>query len=301
MKFGGTSVADQPAIMRLVAIVRAARQASVAEETPDWRGPVVVVSALGGATDQFLKAAAEAKKPFFLNANITDPHRPFPGGDPGKKKKRPPAAPVKAFDPADVTVPSFLEDISDVRKEVAEYYAGVRRFDQAFGEAMAALKSAGHADDTLIVFLSDHGMSFPFSKATVYRNGTWSPVLLRWPGMPAAAEHAEFISSVDLMPTILDLLGYPAAPLHQGRSLLGDETGPAFFYTDYSLGWLGLRDGCWKYLFEIDSGRSKLFDVCGDPGELRDRAGEFEPRVDDYRVRVRHWASVQQDAVRSGR
>jgi aspartate kinase len=60
MKFGGTSVADQAAIVRLIAIVRAARQAAAAEETQDWRGPVVVVSALGGATDQFLKAATEA-------------------------------------------------------------------------------------------------------------------------------------------------------------------------------------------------------------------------------------------------
>jgi aspartate kinase len=60
MKFGGTSVADQPAIMRLIAIVRAARQAAAVEEAQDWRGPVVVVSALGGATDQFLKAAATA-------------------------------------------------------------------------------------------------------------------------------------------------------------------------------------------------------------------------------------------------
>ena len=72
-------------------------------------------------------------------------------------------------------VPRFLEDIPDVRREVAEYFAGVRRFDQSFGEAMAALKAAGRAEDTVVVFLSDHGMSFPFSKATVYRNGTWSP------------------------------------------------------------------------------------------------------------------------------
>jgi aspartate kinase len=60
MKFGGTSVADQPAIERLISIVRAARQASIQPETHDWRGPVVVVSALGGATDRFLKAAADA-------------------------------------------------------------------------------------------------------------------------------------------------------------------------------------------------------------------------------------------------
>jgi aspartate kinase len=60
MKFGGTSVADQPAIERLIAIVRAARQAAIQPESPDWRGPVVVVSALGGVTDRLLGVAAQA-------------------------------------------------------------------------------------------------------------------------------------------------------------------------------------------------------------------------------------------------
>ncbi|MCC6991312.1 MAG: aspartate kinase [Acidobacteria bacterium] len=60
MKFGGTSVADQPAIERLIGIVRAARQAATQPESQDWRGPVVVVSALGGATDKFLGAASDA-------------------------------------------------------------------------------------------------------------------------------------------------------------------------------------------------------------------------------------------------
>jgi aspartate kinase len=60
MKFGGTSVADQAAIERLMGIVRAARQSSSQPESQDWRGPVVVVSALGGATDKLLRAAADA-------------------------------------------------------------------------------------------------------------------------------------------------------------------------------------------------------------------------------------------------
>jgi aspartate kinase len=60
MKFGGTSVADRAAIERLTAIVRAARQAAIQPEARDWRGPVVVVSALGGATDRLLGLAAEA-------------------------------------------------------------------------------------------------------------------------------------------------------------------------------------------------------------------------------------------------
>src|SRR5678816_1344937 len=60
MKFGGTSVADVAAIERLISIIRAARQAAIQPESSDWRGPVVVVSALGGATDRLLGLAAEA-------------------------------------------------------------------------------------------------------------------------------------------------------------------------------------------------------------------------------------------------
>src|SRR6476646_940000 len=60
MKFGGTSVADVAAIERLMSIVRAARQAAIQPENSDWRGPIVVVSALGGATDRLLGIAAEA-------------------------------------------------------------------------------------------------------------------------------------------------------------------------------------------------------------------------------------------------
>jgi aspartate kinase len=60
MKFGGTSVADRAAIERLIGIVRAERQAAIQPESRDWRGPIVVVSALGGATDRLLGVAAEA-------------------------------------------------------------------------------------------------------------------------------------------------------------------------------------------------------------------------------------------------
>jgi len=105
-------------------------------------------------------------------------------------------------------------------------------------------------------------------------------------------------SAIDTAPTILDLVGLPAEALHQGTSLLRPEPRMALFFTDYSIGWLGLADGCWKYLFEMDSGRSHLFDVCADPGESRDRAGEFPDRVTSYRTRVREWAAAQKDAIR---
>ena len=177
--------------------------------------------AMGEHVAQCLKAAANAKKPFFINANITDPHRPFPGADgpsvqPEPNQRNP--AEIQPYVPADVMVPSFLEDVPDVRREVAEYYTAVRRFDQSFGRVLTALRSGGHADDTLIIFLSDNGMSFPFSKATVYRNGTWSPVLLRWPGMSLPETHEDLVGSVDLMPTVLDILSIAKPEGLDGRS-----------------------------------------------------------------------------------
>ena len=60
MKFGGTSVADPAAIERLIGIVRAERQVQIQPESGDWRGPIVVVSALSGVTDRLLGVAAEA-------------------------------------------------------------------------------------------------------------------------------------------------------------------------------------------------------------------------------------------------
>lgn len=177
---------------------------------------------------QCLKAAADAGKPFFLNANITDPHRPFANSEQGaaqkanpkKAAKRDADGEAKAFKPEEVTVPSFLEDLPDVRREVAQYYTSVRRFDTSFGEAMAALKAAGREADTVVIFLSDHGMSFPFSKATVYRNGTWVPVLVRWPGMGQPQRREEFTSSVDIVPTLLEVLKQPPLAGVDGRSWL---------------------------------------------------------------------------------
>jgi len=197
--------------------------------------------ALGADFEKCLKGAREAGKPFLINANITDPHRPFPGAGgsnaeaegedrPAAKK----AATKKAqrgeetnahlgrvYRPEEVIVPSFLEDIPLVRKEVAQYFTAVARFDVSFGKVIEALKAAGHEGDTLVVFLSDHGMSFPFSKASVYRNGTWSPVLFRRPGRAEPGmDRTNLVSSVDIMPTVLDLLGIAPPAGMDGRSLV---------------------------------------------------------------------------------
>lgn len=177
-----------------------------------------------------LREAAQSGRPFFINANITDPHRPFYGSqqarqrqEKGKVKAKQRSAGdaegvVEPVAPQAVSVPAFLEDLPEIRQEVAEYYSSIKRLDLTLGGLLEALAASGRQDQTIVVFWSDHGMSFPFSKATVYYHGTRSPVLLRYPGMGTPRQIDAWVSSVDLMPTLLDLMGLPHPPGMDGRS-----------------------------------------------------------------------------------
>ncbi len=185
-------------------------------------------SLFGKHVHEAIQAAKSQGKPFFLNANITDPHRPFfssqqgkaKANDKGKNASEESNQGFEPFTPEQVTVPSFLENIPEVQREVAQYYSSLRRLDLSFGELLQALRESGEEPNTLILFMSDHGMSFPFSKATVYRNGTWSPLLVRWPGMGTPQVREEFISSVDLLPSVLELLHLQPMETSDGRSWL---------------------------------------------------------------------------------
>ncbi|MEZ6142321.1 MAG: sulfatase [Zavarzinella sp.] len=178
---------------------------------------------------EMLASAANEKKPFFINANICDPHRPFINGTGKKAKLEKLPDGVRVLKASEVTVPAFLEDLPRVREEVANYYTNVSRFDLAFGLIMKELTAAGRDADTIVVFWSDHGMSFPFSKATVYYNGTWSPILIRIPKTKEPQVRTEFVSSVDLMPSLLELLAIKPPAGMDGRSwipLLNGEKQP---------------------------------------------------------------------------
>lgn len=183
----------------------------------------------------FFQQAKEAGKPFFLMANSHDPHRPFYGND-GYSYGTPdgPQVPSKVFTPEEVVVPGFLPDVPEVRLEISEYYSSVRRCDDTVGAVLEALERSGMADETIVMFLSDHGMALPFAKTNVYYHSTRTPWIVRWPGRiePGSVERDHFISGVDLMPTILDLAGVEAPegldgfsfqPLWFGRTQEGRE------------------------------------------------------------------------------
>ncbi|MBN1492238.1 MAG: sulfatase [Phycisphaerae bacterium] len=183
---------------------------------------------------RFFEGAKAAGRPFFLMANSHDPHRPFAGSDgeqdrAERRAKRKNRVAVGGFPPADryyrpdeVDMPGFLPDLPNVRKEVAQYYSSVHRCDQTVGEVLRALEETGFADNTLVMFLSDNGMAFPFAKTNCYRASTRMPWIVRWPGKTRAGrvEEEHMISGIDFMPTILEATGLAPVSGVDGRSFV---------------------------------------------------------------------------------
>jgi N-sulfoglucosamine sulfohydrolase len=165
-------------------------------------------------------AAKKAGKPFCLMLNVADPHKPFYSegnrGETAPDKN----VPTKVFTPEEVPVPGFLPDDPIVRKELALYYSSVRRADDAVGSILAALKASGEDENTIIIFLSDHGMPLPFAKTQLYHHSSRTPLMIRWPGVtkPGEVDNEHLVSTVDLLPTLLDMVGIEHPPGFDGRS-----------------------------------------------------------------------------------
>jgi len=173
----------------------------------------------------FVQGAVDNGQPFFLMANSHDPHRPFYGNDKAEwyNELDPPAVlPSRIFDPDEIVIPEFLPDIPEVRLEIAEYYNSVRRCDDMVKRVLDVLDEVDVAENTLVMFLSDNGMAFPFAKTNCYLNSTRTPWLARWPAVIEAGrvDSEHFISAVDYLPTVLDTLGIASPEGVNGSSRL---------------------------------------------------------------------------------
>ena len=171
---------------------------------------------------EFFDSAKKEGKPFFLMANSHDPHRPFAGSqDELTRFFGFNTYASRVYTEEEAWVPGFLPDLPEVRRELAQYYSSCHRCDESMGQVLQALEDSGMADDTLVIFMSDNGMAFPFAKANCYLNSTRTPMIARWPGhIPENVwNHKDYIGGVDYMSTILDALGIEG-PASDGRSYL---------------------------------------------------------------------------------
>lgn len=161
--------------------------------------------------EEFFKAGDE---PFFLSVNYPDAHRPFI-----KQVGGLPAQPLSANRVKPLAY--FGLDTPQLRSETANYYNCMSRLDSLIGELLDSLSRSGKAENTLVIYLGDHGADLLRGKRTSYEGGLRIPLLIRWPGHAKANEvRNELVSTLDLMPTLLAVSG--AAPVAEisGRSLV---------------------------------------------------------------------------------
>ncbi|HWA97789.1 MAG TPA: sulfatase [Pirellulales bacterium] len=203
----------------------------------------------GEGVSQALAAAREQDKPFCLVINVADPHKPFYAEGKRGQTVADKNVPTRVFSADQVPVPGFLFDDPVVRDELAHYYSSVRRADDCVAEILAALDASGKRDQTLILFLSDHGMPLPFAKTQLYHHSTRTPLLLIVPGVtkPGEVDNEHMISAVDLLPTLLELTGITHAGAMDGRSfaplLQGKpQTGREFVFKEHNENAGGSRD-----------------------------------------------------------
>lgn len=158
-------------------------------------------------------------RPFYLHIGFGDPHRSGRGF--ANEKNYPNVKPA-IYSPADVIVPSFLPDRPEVRQELAQYYQAINRLDQGVGFVLEQLEKSGRSQDTLVIYMSDHGMPFPGAKGSFYDSGLACPLIVFAPDLKrrGIADNA-LIHWPDIAPTVLEWmeLPKPSYPLH-GASLL---------------------------------------------------------------------------------
>ncbi|MEZ5330851.1 MAG: sulfatase-like hydrolase/transferase [Thermoanaerobaculia bacterium] len=208
----------------------------------------------------------EEHRPFFAWMHFYDPHQPF---DPP-----PPYDQLFAADP---------------------YSGEISYADEVLGDVLGELRRLGLWERTVVVFTADHGEGRGQHREMthsylVYQTTQHVPLILRIPGGPAGLRVSERVSSVDIAPTILDLLGVEVPASMQGTSLVGlfDDSRPEPrarpFYAETLSPWLSQGWGEQRALFEdgwkyIHGPRPELYHLDEDPQELHDLAAADPERA----------------------
>ncbi len=156
-----------------------------------------------------------SEQPFFFWFGSSDPHRIYETNT-GVRS---------GMDPDKVIVPPFLPDVPCVRNDILDYYYEVERFDRECGNIIDFLTSKGELENTLVVITSDNGMPFPRAKANLYDFGTRMPLAICWLSALRPNQIVQdFVSHVDLAPTIMEAAQVPIPDDISGSSLLPDQS-----------------------------------------------------------------------------
>ena len=156
--------------------------------------------------------------PFYLEVGFVETHR-----TPGKEVQWHNGDASPTGDPRYVRPPAPLPDVPEVRRDFADYAAAVARLDWYYGAILDALADGGHADDTLVVITTDHGIAYPRMKCALSDHGTGVLLMLRGPsGSPLRGGGCvdATVQHLDLYPTVCDVIGLDRPDWLEGESVL---------------------------------------------------------------------------------
>lgn len=175
-------------------------------------------------SDWYTKPAPQ--QPFFIyeNFGVTHESRMFPDTPDALVDPPEEAKDLKTHDPATLTVPPHLTDCPEVRKQLAKYYNAFSVLDAQVGRRLQWIEDQGLADNTVVIFLSDHGRGLPREKRWCYDAGLHLPLIIRWPGhVKSGSVSEELVAWVDIAPTILSLAGVQIPEEYEGQVFLGKK------------------------------------------------------------------------------
>jgi len=254
---------------------------------------------------------SHAKEPFFLAVGFVRPHVPFVS----PRKYYEPFLPYDSM-PLPPKIPGDWDDIPkpginyktsenmkmDVRRQkkaIGGYYASVTYMDAQVGKVLDALEESGQADNTIVIFTSDHGYHLGehdfWAKVSLRDESAMVPLIISVPGKKPAVCHS-LVELIDLYPTIASLAGLEVPTRLQGKNLapLFDDPShtvreTAFSVAPTSQGFL-LRDDKWSCIQygEGAAGGVELFDMQADPKQYTNLASkpEFASVVDRFKSQL---------------
>ena len=196
---------------------------------------------------------------------------------------------VHYYDPHGAYIPH--EHFYYGKRSVDAYDSEVAYTDHFLGKLLALLEENGFLKDTIVVIHADHGDSFGehgnvAHGGSLFEEVVHVPMILYVPGMDPRRVDAP-VGLIDIMPTLLDVMGLPDPGRLQGRSLRGLMAGealppqPVFFESNYPGNLLyGVLDDGFKLLWDAKSDAFALFDLSEDPLELRNLVSSEAERRD---------------------
>jgi N-sulfoglucosamine sulfohydrolase len=155
----------------------------------------------------------DGDEPFFMTINYPDAHWPLQGQVGGLPETQVDLKRVKVMPYVGGETPRLLE-------VARNYYDCILRLDACVGQLLKQLDDSGKADNTLVIFIGDHGAQMARGKVTVYEGGIRVPYIVRWPGVAKGKHRSKaLVSTIDILPTFLDAAGGETPRGLPGKSL----------------------------------------------------------------------------------